>query len=330
MKLFTVGTRGSKLALAQTEWVMAELRKIHPDVDFEVKIIKTKGDLILDKALDQIGDKGLFIKELEQELLDLYIDFAVHSMKDMPSEVKEGLMFARTPMREDPRDVLVLREGLASLDDVPIGGVLGTGSKRRIQQLKKLRPDLTFVPVRGNIETRMGKIVTENLDGVVLAAAGLHRLGLQERITVYLDTDTCLPAPAQGALAIELRSDDYLVKGLLKNFYDKDSHLTAVCERAFLEGIGGSCHVPIGAFATLENGNLNLEGIFGDELTEDLYKWRGEVLLMTIMPVDQTVEIAEETEEQAGEKLFETQLQQARTLGETAAKAVLVQMSGGK
>lgn len=309
MKLFTVGTRGSRLALAQTEWVMAELKKIHPDVDFEVKIIKTKGDQILDKALDQIGDKGLFIKELEVELLDLTIDFAVHSMKDMPSVIMDGLSFGMTPKREDPRDVLVLRNGFESLDDVPLGGVLGTGSKRRIQQLSKIRPDLKFVPVRGNIETRMDKIESEHLDGVVLAAAGLKRLGLDNRITAYLEPEFCLPAPAQGALAIEYRTGDFLVEGLLKGFEDLDSHLIVACERGFLEAVGGSCHVPIGALADLKDGILSLEAIFGDESTEALVKWQGEVALDTAYAVG---------------------LEQAKLLGETAAKAIQNQMQGGQ
>lgn len=307
MKLFTVGSRGSRLALAQTEWVMAELKKIHSDVDFEVKIIKTKGDQILDKALDQIGDKGLFIKELEQELLDISIDFAVHSMKDMPSVVMEGLTFGKTPLREDPRDVLVLREGLKSLDDIPQGGVLGTGSKRRVRQLQKLRPDLKFVPVRGNIETRMDKIEKEKLDGVVLAAAGLHRLDLSHRITAYLEPEVCLPAPAQGVLAIEYRADDYLVKALLNGFEDINSHLTATCERAFLEAVGGSCHVPIGAMATLQEGQLSLKAMFGSEGEGDLVHWQGEAAVS-------------EDEAEA--------LTAAKTLGEAAAEAVLAAMKG--
>ena len=309
MKLFTVGTRGSHLALAQTNWVMAELKKIHPDVEFEVKIIKTKGDQILDKALDQIGDKGLFIKELEVELLDLTIDFAVHSMKDMPSAVTEGLTFGMTPKREDPRDVLVLRNGFESLDDVPTGGILGTGSKRRIQQLKKIRPDLKFVPVRGNIETRMDKIESEHLDGVVLAAAGLKRLGLDNKITAYLEPEFCLPAPAQGALAIEYRTGDFLVEGLLKGFEDLDSHVVVTCERGFLEAVGGSCHVPIGALAKLNEGVLSLEAIFGDETAEDLIKWQGQVAL---------------------DADYAASIEQARILGETAAKAIQNQMQGGQ
>lgn len=311
MKLFTVGSRGSRLALAQTHWVMEELKKIHPDVDFEVKVIKTKGDQILDRALDKIGEKGLFIKELEVALLDLNIDFAVHSMKDMPSQISEGLKFATTPRREDPRDVLVLREGLKSIEDIPEGGTLGTGSKRRIAQLRALRPDLNFVPVRGNIETRMNKIVTEQLDGVVLAAAGLHRLDLSHRITCYLDTEECIPAPAQGALAIEYREGDFLVEGLLQGFGDLIGHLTAACERAFLETIGGSCHVPIGAFSSLAEDTLNLRAIFGDEDSQFMITWEGS----TELPME------------AWDSNFPLLEKKARELGQTAAVEVLTEMN---
>lgn len=311
MKLFTVGSRGSRLALAQTHWVMEELKKIHPDVDFEVKVIKTKGDQILDKALDKIGEKGLFIKELEVALLDLTIDFAVHSMKDMPSEISKGLKFAKTPRREDPRDVLVLREGLKSLEDVPVDGTLGTGSKRRIAQIRALRPDLNFVPVRGNIETRMDKIVTENLDGVVLAAAGLHRLDLSHRITCYLETEDCIPAPAQGALAIEYREDDFLVEGLLQGFGDLMGHLTAICERGFLETIGGSCHVPIGAFSMLTEDSLNLRAIFGDEESQFMITWEGS----TELPME------------AWDSNFPLLEKAAKELGQTAAVEVLTEMN---
>jgi hydroxymethylbilane synthase len=188
---------------------------------------------------------------------------------------------------------------------VPVGGTLGTGSKRRIGQLKAIRPDLNFVPVRGNIETRMDKIVRENLDGVVLAAAGLHRLGLEERITVYLEPQTCMPAPAQGALAIEYRKGDFLVEGLLKGFEDETSHVTAMAERAFLEAVGGSCHVPIGAYARVKGQTLKLDALFGNETDETLHKWQGEISIND-----------------------ETRVESARQLGENAAKAVLEAMRG--
>ena len=207
MKL-VVGTRGSNLALVQTNWVVDQLKKENPGVEFEIKIIKTKGDLIKDLPLDKIGDKGLFVKEIEKSLLDGEIDMAVHSMKDMPSYLPEGLKFAHSPKREDPRDALIFKEGYKSLDDLPQGARIGTGSKRRKYQLLKHRPDLEIVPIRGNIETRIKKIETEKLDGVVLAASGLRRAGLDDKIDYYIPTDIMLPAPAQGILALEIREDD--------------------------------------------------------------------------------------------------------------------------
>lgn len=278
MMHFTVGSRGSRLALAQTNWVCQKLKEKHPEATFEVKIIKTKGDQILDKALDKIGDKGLFIKELEQELLEGTIDFAVHSMKDMPSQNTEGLCFAMTPLREDSRDCLILKAGYMALEDLPQGAVLGTGSKRRIAQLRSIRPDLKFKAIRGNIETRISKIETEGLDGVVLAAAGLHRLELHDKITCYLEAQTLIPAPAQGALAIQYRAMDEKTKAMLEDFGHASSHITAVAERAFLEAIGGSCHVPVGAVATLGDKHLELYALFGSEDGRSV-TWEGERLL---------------------------------------------------
>ena len=173
-----VGTRGSKLAVTQTNWVIDKLKEKHPSVEFEVKIIKTKGDLIQNVSLDKIGDKGLFVREIEQQLIDGEIDMAVHSMKDMPSSLPEGLKFASVPKREDQRDVLILKDGYNSLEDLPQGATIGTGSKRRKYQLLNHRPDLNIVSIRGNVDTRIRKIKDENLDGIVLAASGILRVGL--------------------------------------------------------------------------------------------------------------------------------------------------------
>lgn len=260
-----VGSRGSNLALTQTNWVISQLKKYHTDVEFEVKIIKTKGDLIQNVALDKIGDKGLFVKEIEQQLIDGHIDIAVHSMKDMPSSLPEGLKFAGIPKREDVRDVLVLKEGYKSLEDLPKGATIGSGSKRRKYQLLKHRSDLNIVPIRGNIETRMRKIETENLDGVILAASGIIRAGLQENISYYLDIDTVIPAPAQGALGIEIRSNDTIIENILTCLSDEISEIQVSAERGFLDGINGSCHIPIGAYCKVEGENISLTGLFGDE-----------------------------------------------------------------
>ena len=263
MKL-VVGTRGSKLALVQTNWVVDQLKKENPGVEFEVKIIKTKGDLIKDLPLDKIGDKGLFVKEIEKSLLDGEIDMAVHSMKDMPSYLPEGLKFAHSPKREDPRDALIFKEGYKSLDDLPQGARIGTGSKRRKYQLLKHRPDLEIVPIRGNIETRIKKIETEKLDGVVLAASGLRRAGLDDKIDYYIPTDIMLPAPAQGILALEIREDDKETEKIIDSIKDDITKIQIDAERGFLIGVNGSCHIPMGAYCEIEGEKITLTGLYGD------------------------------------------------------------------
>ena len=265
-----VGTRGSKLALVQTNWVVEELKKANPGVEFEIKIIKTKGDLVTHLPLHKIGDKGLFTKEIEQQLLDKEIDLAIHSMKDMPSTLPEGLKFANVPKREDPRDVVVLKEGYNGIDDLPNGAKIGTGSKRRTYQLLKYRPDLEVVPIRGNIETRIRKIEDENLHGVVLAAAGLIRAGLEERISYYLPLNIMIPAPAQGALAIEIRENDSYIEDIVSHIKDELTEIQVEAERGFLTGVNGSCHVPMGAYCEIKDDNIILTGLYGDEDGEKL------------------------------------------------------------
>lgn len=260
-----VGTRGSKLALIQTNWVVEELKKSNPHVEFEVKVIKTKGDLVTNLPLHKIGDKGLFTKEIEQELLDGVIDLAVHSMKDMPSTLPEGLKFASVPKREDPRDVLVLKDGYTSIEDLPKGAKIGTGSKRRTYQLLNHRPDLEIIPIRGNIDTRIRKIQDENLDGVVLAAAGLIRAGLENRISYYLPADVVVPAPAQGALALEIRANDDKIEEIISHIKDEETEIQVAAERGFLKGVNGSCHVPMGAYCEIKGDRLRLTGLYGDE-----------------------------------------------------------------
>ena len=260
-----VGTRGSNLALIQTNWAIDRLKEKFPEVEFEVKIIKTKGDKILHLSLDKIGDKGLFVKEIESQLLEGEIDLAVHSMKDMPAEVVEGLKFAAVPKREDPRDVIILREGLNSFDELPIGATIGTGSKRRKYQLLRKRPDLNIVPIRGNIETRISKIESENLDGIVLAASGVIRADLEEKITEFLPVDLMIPAPAQGALALEIREDDEELEKMIDAIKDEISQIQTDAERSYLAGIDGSCHIPMGAYCEIDGEKLTLTGIFGDE-----------------------------------------------------------------
>ena len=260
-----VGTRGSKLALVQTNWVVEALKKVNPGIEFEVKVIKTKGDLVTHLPLHKIGDKGLFTKEIEQQLLNKEIDLAVHSMKDMPSVLPDGLKFASVPRREDPRDVLVLKDGYNTIEDLPMGAKIGTGSKRRTYQLLKYRPDLEIVPIRGNIDTRIRKIEGENLDGVVLAAAGLLRADLENRISYYLPTNIMVPAPAQGALALEIRENDSYMEEIISHIKDEATEIQVSAERGFLTGVNGSCHVPMGAYCEIDNDKLTLTGLYGNE-----------------------------------------------------------------
>ena len=265
-----VGTRGSKLALAQTNWVIDKLKEKYPKVNFEIKIIKTKGDLIQNVSLDKIGDKGLFVKEIEQQLIDNKIDMAVHSMKDMPSLLPESLKFASIPKREDARDVLVLKDGYYDINDLPTGAKIATGSKRRKYQLLKHRPDLNIVPIRGNIDTRIKKIVDENLDGVVLAASGLLRAGFEDKISCYIPKDIMIPAPAQGALAIEIRKSSKDIENIIESLKDIETEIQVSAERGFLDGINGSCHIPIGAYCNVDGENIVLTGLYGDEYGKKL------------------------------------------------------------
>lgn len=257
-----IGTRGSKLALMQAEYVKKRLEEAYPNDTFACRIIKTKGDRIQDKALDQIGDKGVFVREIERELLDGTIALAVHSMKDMPGEQPEGLCFAKAWKREDPRDVLVLRKA-ASLEDLPPHAVIGTGSKRRAFQLQELRPDIEIVGIRGNVDTRLEKMQKQKLDGIVLAAAGLHRLGREQLITQYLSPRQMIPAAAQGTLALEVRKDNKDLLDKINALADDRAQTIACTERLFLEGTKGDCHMPIGAYASVkEDGRITLLALF--------------------------------------------------------------------
>lgn len=270
-----VGSRGSRLALTQTNWVIDKLKSANPEVDFEVKIIKTKGDRIVDVALDKIGDKGLFVKEIEEQLLSGDIDMAIHSMKDMPSKLPEGLKFSHVPVREDYRDVIVFKEGYKAIDELPQGAIIGTGSKRRKYQLLKHRPDLNIVPIRGNVDTRIKKIDSENLHGTILAAAGLKRLGLHEDLKnrmQYLDQEILLPAPAQGILAIEIRKDSNEVDKIISSIHDENTEIQMIAERSFLEGVNGSCHIPVGAYCVVEREKIILTALLGTEDGEKLVK----------------------------------------------------------
>ncbi|MDO7906899.1 hydroxymethylbilane synthase [Paenibacillus sp. JX-17] len=257
MRTIVVGSRQSALALTQTGHVIDDLKTISAregfQFDFEVRKIVTKGDRILDVTLSKVGGKGLFVKEIEQALLSSEIDMAVHSMKDMPSELPEGLINGAVPRRVDARDCLISRNG-ASLDELPQGAKVGTSSLRRASQLRAYRPDLVLEPVRGNIDSRLRKLETEGFEAIILAAAGLHRMGWQDRITSYLPADISLPAVGQGALGIECRADDEELLALLRLYNDRATELTVAAERRFLSVLNGGCQVPIGAFAVWAQG----------------------------------------------------------------------------
>lgn len=255
-----IGTRGSKLALAQTNSVIELLKKIAPDIQIEISVIKTSGDVMQDVSLLQIGGQGAFVKEIEEALLAGEIDLAVHSMKDVPGEIPEGLAFAAILKREDVRDVLVSR-GRIKMEFMPKGAKIGTGSLRRGAQIKAILPDIEIVPLRGNIDTRLKKIETENLTGVILAAAGMKRLGYVQTITQFLPVELMLPAVGQGALGLQVRKTDGDLAGILSKLNHAPTAVEVEAERSYLRALGGGCRLPIAAYGLIEAQRLTLEGL---------------------------------------------------------------------
>jgi hydroxymethylbilane synthase len=264
-RLLRIGTRGSQLALWQANWVRSQLRLHHPSIDVRIVTIKTKGDKILDVPLAKVGGKGLFVKEIEEALLAGHVDLAVHSMKDMPAEIPDGLCIGPVPQRENPADALISRDGI-SLSEIHTGARIGTSSLRRAAQLRHFRPDLKVVSLRGNLDTRLRKLndPQHELDAIVVAAAGIHRLGLTERITEIIDYHRMLPAAGQGALCIELRSDDAATSEMLSILNHPATRAAVMAERAFLHRLGGSCQIPIAAHADIRETRVKLEGLVAD------------------------------------------------------------------
>jgi hydroxymethylbilane synthase len=265
MKLLRIGTRGSALALWQANHVKDKLAELH-GVHAEIVRIQTSGDRFQSASLAQIGaeagTKGVFIKEIEDALLAGRVDLAVHSMKDVPTEIPDGLMFTAIPKREDPRDCLISRTGIA-LNDLSVGARIGTSSLRRQAQLRHCRHDLEVVDVRGNVETRIKKLDTGEFDAIVLATAGVNRLGLASRITLVFETDVMLPAVGQGALGIETRENDAQTSRLVAALDDIDTRACVRAERALLRELQGGCQVPLGAAGRILDGILRLEaGVF--------------------------------------------------------------------
>ncbi|GAQ16739.1 porphobilinogen deaminase [Oceanobacillus picturae] len=263
MRKIVVGSRKSNLALTQTNWVIDQLKKAGVRNEFEVKKIVTKGDRILDVTLSKVGGKGLFVKEIEQAMYDKEIDFAVHSMKDMPSSMPEGLTISSIPVREDHRDAFISK-GDVALKDLPEGAIIGTSSLRRAAQMLAERPDVSIKWIRGNIETRIRKLQEEDYDAIILAVSGLKRVGLSEElITEYLEPGVCVPAVGQGALAIECREDDQELHTLLDLINDQYTTITVTAERTFLHLLEGGCQVPIGGYAYLDKEEIVLTALVG-------------------------------------------------------------------
>lgn len=273
MRTIVVGSRRSKLALTQTNWVINQLKALGAPFEFRVEEIVTKGDKILDVTLSKVGGKGLFVKEIEQAMFDKRIDMAVHSMKDMPAVLPEGLVIGSIPEREDPRDVLI-SNGDVLLNDLPSGAVIGTSSLRRSAQILARRPDLEIKWIRGNIDTRMAKLESGEYDGIILAASGLKRMGwAEDTVTEFIDQDICVPAVGQGALSIECREDDKELLEWLGKFTDMKTADTVIAERAFLAKMEGGCQVPIAGYADLNDKNeIVLTALVGSPDGKVIYK----------------------------------------------------------
>lgn len=260
---FKIGTRGSQLAIAQSEWVKKKIETRHPRIHVDLIRIKTTGDKMLDTPLSKIGGKALFVKEIEEALRGKAVDLAVHSMKDVPAELPAGLMLSATPKREDPRDAFVSVK-YQTIQDLPQGARVGTSSLRRKAQLLTIRHDLEIVPLRGNVDTRLRKLKEGEIQAIILAAAGLKRLGIEKHITHVIPSLQMLPAIGQGTLGLEVRRDDEQTVRLLKFLNHEETEVTVKAERAFLRELEGGCQVPIAAFCRYRDGVLHLSGMVSE------------------------------------------------------------------
>lgn len=314
---FIIGTRGSELALWQANYVRSSLQRLFPESFFEIKIIKTTGDESLDVALSKIGDKGLFTRQIETELLEGNIDLAVHSLKDLQTMQPDGLAIGAVCEREVSNDVLISRS-VSAIGDLPRGAKVATGSLRRRSQLLHFRPDLEITEIRGNVPTRLKKFSESDLDGMILAYAGIHRLGLGEGVSHLIPFDVMLPAVGQGAVAVEIRADDQTVRGLTAELDHTQTRICVTAERAFLRRLEGGCQVPIGAHATFDGENVRLEGMVGGLDGAIVYR---ESLSGLASEADALgIRLAEILiEKGAGKLLAETRIE-----GETSAEAALL------
>jgi hydroxymethylbilane synthase len=270
MKPLIIGTRGSKLALSQTHQIMDKIKNAYPDQNIEICIIRTGGDKFPASPLDQMG-MGVFVKEIETALLQKRIDLAVHSAKDLTPELPKGLTIGAIGSRQDPRDVLVNRSN-SKLTDMPENAVIGTSSPRRMALIQRYRPDFKIVPIRGNIDKRLDQVYREKIDGTIMAAAGLIRLGLENSVSEYLPTNYFIPAPGQGALAIEIRTLDQHLKDLVRILDDPTTHLAIAAERAFLRLLKRGCTEPSAAYAQLDGDQLNMHAFIGATSGRDFFE----------------------------------------------------------
>ena len=282
-----IGSRGSQLALWQANWVKSELERLHDNADIDIRIIATSGDNIQDVPLAKIGGKGLFVKEIEEALLANEIDLAVHSMKDVPMELPTELGISVITKRENPLDALISKNG-EKLADLPQGATIGTSSLRRSSQLLKYRGDFKIHPLRGNVDTRLRKVEEGKYDAILLASAGLNRLGWANRITEEISPDILLPAMGQGALGIETRLDDTKIYDLISTLNHEQTHYAVSAERSLVGRLDGGCQVPIGAYARVEKGLITLKGLVASLDGEIIYK------LENIGPVDDAINIGQE------------------------------------
>jgi len=282
-----IGSRGSQLALWQANWVKSELERLHDNVDIDIRIIATSGDIIQDVPLAKIGGKGLFVKEIEEALLANEIDLAVHSMKDVPMELPTELGISVITKRENPLDALISKNG-EKLADLPQGATIGTSSLRRSSQLLKYRDDFKIHPLRGNVDTRLRKVEEGKYDAILLASAGLNRLGWANRITEEISHDILLPAMGQGALGIETRLDDTMIYDFISTLNHEQTHYAVSAERSLVGRLDGGCQVPIGAYARVEKGLITLKGLVASLDGEVIYK------LENVGPVDDAINIGQE------------------------------------
>ncbi|MFO0795153.1 MAG: hydroxymethylbilane synthase [Candidatus Brocadiaceae bacterium] len=300
-KRVIVGSRGSKLALTQTNWVISELKRLNPEFEFLIEKISTKGDKITDVPLSRLGGTGLFTKELEVALINEKIDIAVHSAKDVPTELHEGLMIGATPKREDPHDVLISNNN-AALEKLADDARIGTSSLRRKAQLLAFRPDFKILDLRGNLDTRLKKLDSDDMEAIIVAHAGLIRMGYTGTISQIIPFNIMLPAVGQGSLCIEIRKNDERIKKIVSRIDDRQTKTAVDCERALLAKLQGGCQVPIGAYAEVQENTVSIEAVIstldGSHAIRDKHSG----------PIKQAVKIGEELAqrmlESGGEKIL--------------------------